>query len=70
MTKRREWPNVAKEARDRAEEAVRGLLALRPLLENEQPFTQTDEVRRIAIAVDALHKIARLLEGVGAQTVP
>jgi len=36
MTKPREWPNSAREARDRsAEEAIRALRAIEPLLEKE-----------------------------------
>jgi hypothetical protein len=67
--KPREWPNVAKMARDRAaEEAVRGLHAIRPMLHRE--FTETEKVRRLATAVDALQLIARHLESVGAQTRP
>lgn len=71
MTKRREWPNNAKEARDRAaEEAVRGIRALRPLVTNGREFTETERLRRAASALDALQTIARFLESVGAQTRP
>ena len=71
MTRPRVWPNVAKEARDRsAEEAQRGIRALRPLVENRRTFTHTEVLRREAIALDALQTIARFLEGVGAQTRP
>lgn len=69
-TNPREWPNNAREARDRsAEEAVRGLHALQPLLD-PQPLTELERVRRVAIGIDSLHRIARLLESVGAQTRP
>lgn len=65
----REWPNVAKMARDRAaEEAVRGLHAIRPMLHRD--FTETEKIRRLATAVDALQLIARHMEGVGACTRP
>jgi hypothetical protein len=70
MTRPREWPNSAKEARDRAaEEAARGLRAIRPLLE-EREYTELERVRRIAIAVDSFQNILRLLEREGAQTRP
>ncbi len=72
MTKRREWPNSAREARDRAaEEAVRGIRALRPLVTNGgRDFTETERLRRAATALDALQTIVRFLESVGAQTRP
>lgn len=69
MTKPREWPNSAKEARDRAaEEAARGLYALRPMLEHALP--EAERFRRLAVAVDAFQTILRLLEREGAQTRP
>jgi len=69
MTKRRDWPNGAKEARDRsAEEAIRALNAIKPLLEKE--VTETEKIRRLAIAVSCLQTILRLLEREGAQTRP
>jgi transcription initiation factor IIE alpha subunit len=69
MTKARQWPNNAKEARDRsAEEAIRALRAIEPLLEKE--VTETEKIRRLAIAVNSLQTILRLLEGAGAQTRP
>lgn len=65
----REWPNVARNARDRAaEEANRGLQAIRPLIFRD--MTETEKLKRLATAVDALQLIARHLEGVGAQTRP
>jgi hypothetical protein len=65
------WPNVAKEARDRAaEEAQRGLWALRPLVEGVQLFDRTEILRRQSVALDALNTIARHLESVGAPTRP
>lgn len=68
-TKPRDWPNVASCARDRAaEEAVRGLMAIRPLIERD--VTEMDRLRRLAIAIDAFQLIARHLESVGAQTRP
>lgn len=69
MTQARPWPNLAKEARDRsAEEAIRALRMLEPLLDKE--VTETEKIRRLAIAVNALNTILRLLESVGAQTRP
>lgn len=69
MTKPREWPNSAKEARDRsAEEAIRALRAIEPLLEKE--VTEAEKIRRLAIAIHALQTILRLLEREGAQTRP
>jgi len=69
MTKARQWPNNAKEARDRsAEEAIRALRVIEPLLEKE--VTETEKIRRLAIAVSALQTILRLLEWAGAQTRP
>lgn len=69
MTQARPWPNAAKEARDRsAEEAARALRMLEPLLEKE--VTETEKIRRLAIAVSALQTILRLLEAAGAQTRP
>jgi hypothetical protein len=70
MTEARQWPNVAREARDRsAEEAIRGQRALRPLVAGET-FDRTDTLRRQAIALDALQQIARFMESVGAPTRP
>jgi len=71
VTSPRAWPNWAKEARDRAaEEAVRGMRALRPLVEGRVVFDRTECLRRQAIGLDALQTIARFLEGVGAATRP
>lgn len=69
MTKPRNWPNNAKEVRDRsAEEASRALRAIEPLLEKEG--TETERIRKLAIAIHSLQTILRLLESVGAQTRP
>lgn len=68
-SKPREWPNVAREARDRAaEEANRGYFAIRPMLLKD--MTETEQIRRIAIALDAFNLISRHLENVGACTRP
>lgn len=70
MTKCREWPNRAAEARDRsAEEATRGMRLLRPLVQGKQ-FDHTETLRRQAQALDAFQTILRFLEGVGARTRP
>lgn len=64
-----EWPNNAKEARDRAAEyAVDIIKALEPMVCSERPLTVTDRLRREARALSAAQMIARLLEGVGAPT--
>jgi hypothetical protein len=69
-TKARAWPNNAREARDQAaEQAARGLRIIRPLL-TETEVTETEKIRRIAIATDAFLTILRMLESVGAQTKP
>jgi hypothetical protein len=66
----REWPNQAKDARDRAAEAANnGLYWLVPMLD-QQPMTEAERIRRIGIAISDFHTIARLLESVGAQTRP
>lgn len=69
-SKPREWPNFAKEARDQAaEHACKGIRVIRPILEGEQ-YDRGEVIRRLAIALDSLQMIARLLEAVGAQTRP
>jgi len=70
MTEQRPWPNLAKEARDRAaEEAIRGQRALRPLVAGEA-FDRTETLRRLAVALDAFQQIARFMETSGAPTRP
>jgi len=67
----REWPNVAKDARDRsAEAAVKGIRALEPVFLSDQPITETERSRRESVALNCLQTIARLLESVGACTRP
>jgi len=69
MTRRREWPNGAREARDRsAEEAIHALRVIEPLLEKD--MTEAEKIRRLAIVINALQTILRLLEREGAQTRP
>ncbi|MAT45337.1 MAG: hypothetical protein CL609_23660 [Anaerolineaceae bacterium] len=68
--KPRPWPNVAKEARDRAaEEAMVVLTNLKPLLSGTT-VTETERIRRLALAMDAAQTCLRHLESVGAQTRP
>jgi len=68
-TKPRPWPNVAKEARDRAsEEAVHGIRLMEPLIGGE--IKREEEIRRLAQINNCLNNIARILESVGAQTRP
>lgn len=67
--KPRDWPNVAKAARDlAAEEAVRGIVALEPLVMSEAAMTDSEKLRRVARALNSLQRIARALENVGAPT--
>jgi len=70
MTKPRDWPNDAMEARNRsAEEAMRGIRALRPLISGEQ-FDRGEMLRRIAVALSALQTIAAFMISVGAPVRP
>lgn len=69
MTRARDWPNGAKETRDRsAEEIARALNAIEPLLDRE--VTESDKLRRLAVAVTSMQRALRLLERAGAQTRP
>jgi hypothetical protein len=69
MTKAREWPNDAREARDRAaEEAQASLTALKPLI--ERPQADPAATASIARAVYHTQNTLRHLEAVGAQTRP
>lgn len=66
--KPREWPNVARENRDRAAEAAVVIIrSLEPLVTGGN-FTETERLRREATALNSAQTIARLLEAVGAQT--
>ena len=70
MTKCREWPNGAAEARDRAsEEAQHGARLLRPLVEGTR-FDATETLRRQAQALNCFQMIMRFLESVGDRTRP
>jgi hypothetical protein len=69
--KPRPWPNTAKEFRDRsAEQALKGIDALRPLVSEERKFTETEILRRTGTALQALYEILRAMETAGAPTRP
>jgi len=69
--KPREWPNNAKDARDRAAEAaVEGIRTLEPVVSCERAFSETERMQREARALNLFQRIARLLESVGACTRP
>ena len=68
MPNAREWPNKAKEARDRsAETAVAGMRALRPIIKGAQ-LSSEEQIRRVAQAQTSLQQIARIMESVGAKS--
>lgn len=70
MTDPRDWPNNAREARDRAAEAAaRGVRTLDPLVDGEE-ISDAEQARRVGLAHSLFHLIARILEGAGAQTRP
>lgn len=69
MSKAREWPNVAKDARDLAAEAAQEALnQLEPLLDDKRVISQSELILRVSRAVVKLNRNLRLLESVGAQT--
>jgi hypothetical protein len=71
MTKPREWGNDAREMRDRsAEEVVRAISLLSPLMEIERQMTKEEVIRRVSQSLVSLHLAARLLESAGAPTKP
>lgn len=66
MTEVKRWPDLACLQRNAtAEEAMRGIRALRPLVQGEQ-FDRTEMLRRQAIALSALERIAGLMLEAGA----
>lgn len=70
MSRPREWGNNAAEARDKsAEAAVEGIRLLEPVV-NGQVKDELERLRREARALNLFQRIARLLESVGAKTVP
>jgi len=71
MTKRREWPNAAKESRDRAaEEMVAARRYLRCVLAGWFTEDRAELLRRCGIALDHVNTGLRHLESVGAETRP
>ena len=67
--KPREWPNLAKTARDLAAEAAqKAIMNLEPIVTGERVMTETERLRREAIVLNCLQRIARALESVGAST--
>jgi hypothetical protein len=69
--KPRDWPNLAKEARDRAAElATTGIKTLQPLVMEDRNFTETERSNRESRALHLFTEIARHLEKVGAPTRP
>ncbi len=66
MTAARPWPNNARYLRDEtAMQAVRGARALRPLVEGSR-CTSEELLRRLALALDSLQTIHRLMLQAGA----
>lgn len=71
MTKAREWPNVAAEARDRAaEELVCVQRNLRSVIAGWFDLDRTELLKRTAMAQDHATTALRHLESVGARTRP
>lgn len=69
MTKARDWPNNARENRDRAAEALNDAVReLAPLVVGRVQFDRSEILRRQASALYAMQTALRLLEQVGAQT--
>jgi hypothetical protein len=69
--KPRDWPNIAREQRDRAAEAAAmGIQELEPIVMGKREMTETEQLRRVAKGLNLFQRIARLLESVGAQTRP
>ena len=67
MTDPKSWPYLAARQRDAAaEEAVKGIRNLRPLVEGGQTFTQTERLRREAVTLSALERIVGLMLEAGA----
>jgi hypothetical protein len=71
MTQAREWPINARDARDRAaEEMQRIVRVLQPLLYGEVRGSETEVIRRMAVALNAANMALRHLEREGAITRP
>ncbi len=70
MTKQREWPNNAANARDEAAERLAEIAQeLKPMVE-EKPLTQDAIYRRCAKAYAKTQEALRWLESAGACTRP
>jgi hypothetical protein len=70
VTKIREWPTNAKEARDRAAEELQNIVnMLHPLVKGNN-YDRTEALRRTAEALASAHNALRHLERAGAQTKP
>ncbi len=68
--KPREWPNVAREARDRsAELAAESVNLLEPIVDR-RPMSEMDRYIRVSMVLKRLQNISRHLEAVGACTRP
>jgi len=71
MTGARRWPNNARHALQASAEAANHIqVQLWAIVHGEGRLTDTDILRRCAIALNDAHTISRLLEAQGAQTVP
>ena len=67
----REWPNVMRDLRDGAAEAIQeGVRVLEPMVMSDQSMTQTERLIRASRALAAMHKALRFLERAGACTRP
>jgi hypothetical protein len=60
--KPRDWPNNAKEARDRASEAAAEIVRVLTPLMDDRTFTETERLRREAKALNEAQRICRMLE--------
>ncbi len=64
---RREWPNTAKENRDRAgEETMIAIAMLEPVCHETTRYSEIDRAKREHRALNSLYKIALILKDSGA----
>ena len=67
----REWPNNAKEARDRsAEKLVENIRLLHSVVREFKQMPDIDKLQRISLALDNSQTAVRFLEEAGACTRP
>jgi hypothetical protein len=67
MTQPRAWPNGARWSRDRAADlALEIVRALRPVVMDGRPMSETERFRREAQALSNGQEIVRLMESQGA----